>query len=44
MKNFHFELGELPPEAEALREEVRGFLRAELASRTSAQRAPSAAA
>ena len=41
MKNFHFELGELPPEAEALREEVRAFLRTELATRTSAQRAKS---
>ncbi len=30
MRNFHFELGELPPEAEALRREVREFLRVEL--------------
>ena len=32
MRNFHFELGELPPEAEALRQEVREFLRVELPS------------
>ena len=27
MQTFRFELGELPPEAEALRAEVRAFLR-----------------
>ena len=30
MQTFRFELGELPPEAEALRAEVRAFLRQEL--------------
>ncbi len=41
MATFHFELGELPPEAEALRQEVRDFLAVELADRTPAQRARS---
>jgi alkylation response protein AidB-like acyl-CoA dehydrogenase len=41
MATFHFELGELPPEAEALRREVRAFLEVELANRTPAQRARS---
>jgi alkylation response protein AidB-like acyl-CoA dehydrogenase len=41
MRNFHFELGELPPETETLRGEVRAFLRQELAQRSSAQRATS---
>ena len=39
MPTFHFELGELPPAAEALRAEVREFLRAELHEHTPAQRA-----
>ncbi len=38
---FHFDLCELPPAAEALRGEVREFLRAELGDRTPAQRAHS---
>jgi alkylation response protein AidB-like acyl-CoA dehydrogenase len=38
---FHFELTELPPEAEALRAEVRAFLREELSTRTGVDRAPS---
>ena len=33
MQTFRFELGELPPEAEALRAEVRDFLKKELGDR-----------
>ena len=42
MREFHFELAELPPEAEALRREVRGFLRVELPKHTPDQRVTSA--
>src|SRR5262245_30400747 len=41
MAVFHFALTELPPETEALRAEVRDFLRAALAGRTSVRRARS---
>src|SRR5262249_39423773 len=41
MATFHFELLDLPPEAEALRTEVRGFLREALAGQASHQRARS---
>jgi len=38
---FHFELRQLPPEAEAFRDEVRAFLRAEIGDRASVRRARS---
>jgi alkylation response protein AidB-like acyl-CoA dehydrogenase len=41
MATFNFELGELPPEAERLREEVRAFVRTELAQLPADQRARS---
>src|SRR3989441_10561899 len=41
MATFHFELGELPPEAETLRGEVREFLRRELGDTPPVQRAHS---
>lgn len=41
MAIFHFALTELPPEAEALRSEVRAFLETELIGRTSVRRARS---
>ncbi len=41
MSSFHFELRDLPPEAEAFRDEVRAFLRTELGSRASVRRARS---
>src|SRR5690348_17893419 len=41
MSTFRFELGELPPEAQALREEVRAFLREHLGEPTPARRARS---
>jgi alkylation response protein AidB-like acyl-CoA dehydrogenase len=41
MATFHFELHDLPPEAEALRGEVRAFLRQELKDRSPLDRAPS---
>ncbi len=41
MPTFRFDLCELPPVAEALRREVRGFLGAELTARPPAQRARS---
>src|SRR5436309_6871660 len=41
MQTFHFELGELPPEAEALRAQVREFLRRELGDTPLVQRAHS---
>src|SRR5438093_1045383 len=41
MPTFHFELGELPPEAETLRGEVREFLRRELGDTPPVQRAQS---
>src|SRR6267142_891834 len=41
MQAFHFELGELPPEAEALRSEVREFLRRQLGDAPPVQRAHS---
>jgi alkylation response protein AidB-like acyl-CoA dehydrogenase len=41
MATFHFALHELPPEAEALRGEVRAFLREELKARSPLDRAPS---
>ncbi len=41
MATFHFELGELPPEAEALRSEVRAFLRQELGDALPVRRARS---
>jgi alkylation response protein AidB-like acyl-CoA dehydrogenase len=41
MATFNFELGDLPPEAEKLREEVRDFLRVELAQLPADQRARS---
>ena len=41
MPTFRFELGELPPEAEALRAEVREFLRRELGDATPVRRAHS---
>src|SRR3989442_14399995 len=41
MQTFRFELGELPPEAEALRAEVREFLRRELGDATPVRRAHS---
>jgi alkylation response protein AidB-like acyl-CoA dehydrogenase len=41
MVTFNFELGDLPPEAEKLREEVRDFLRVELAQLPADQRARS---
>jgi alkylation response protein AidB-like acyl-CoA dehydrogenase len=41
MRNFHFEPAALPPEAEALREEVRDFLRLELRARSAEERAES---
>ena len=41
MPTFHFELGELPPEAEALRAQVREFLRRELGDAPPVQRAHS---
>jgi alkylation response protein AidB-like acyl-CoA dehydrogenase len=41
MSTFKFELGELPPEAEALRHEVRNFLREHLGEPTPARRARS---
>ena len=44
MQTFRFELGELPPEAEALRAEVREFLRRELGDAAPVRRAHSWAA
>ena len=41
MATFHFELHDLPPEAEALRGEVREFLGQELKDRSPLDRAPS---
>jgi alkylation response protein AidB-like acyl-CoA dehydrogenase len=41
MTTFHFELGQLPPEAETLRGEVREFLRQTVGERTARQRARS---
>jgi len=41
MQTFRFELGELPPEAEALRTEVREFLRQELGDAPPVRRAHS---
>src|SRR2546425_12290481 len=41
MQTFRFELGELPPEAEALRAEVREFLRHELGDAAPVRRAHS---
>src|SRR5206468_7210825 len=41
MQTFRFELGELPPEAEALRAEVREFLRRELGDAAPVRRAHS---
>ena len=41
MGTFHFALHDLPAEAEALRGEVRQFLRQELRDRTALDRAPS---
>jgi len=41
VRTFHFALRELPPEAEALRAEVRGFLRETLGARPSVRRARS---
>jgi alkylation response protein AidB-like acyl-CoA dehydrogenase len=41
MATFHFALHELPPETEALRGEVRAFLRQELKARSPLDRAPS---
>jgi alkylation response protein AidB-like acyl-CoA dehydrogenase len=41
MTAFHFALHDLPPEARALREEVREFLRQELRDRSPLDRAPS---
>ena len=41
MATFHFELGQLPPEAEALREEVRDFLRGTMGDATPRRRARS---
>ncbi|PYO04777.1 MAG: acyl-CoA dehydrogenase, partial [Candidatus Rokuibacteriota bacterium] len=41
MQTFRFELGELPPEAEALRGEVREFLRHELGDAAPVRRAHS---
>jgi alkylation response protein AidB-like acyl-CoA dehydrogenase len=41
MATFHFELHDLPPEAETLRREVRAFLRQELGDRAALDRAPS---
>src|SRR5499427_9520426 len=41
MQTFHFELGELPPAAEALRAEVRDFLRRELGDAPAVLRAHS---
>ena len=41
MATFNFELGHLPPEAEQVREEVRDFLRVELAQLPADQRARS---
>ena len=41
MQTFRFELGELPPEAEALRAEVREFLRQELGDAAPVRRAHS---
>src|SRR6058998_3490909 len=41
MATFRFDLCELPPEARALREEVRDFLRAELCDRAPVRRAHS---
>jgi alkylation response protein AidB-like acyl-CoA dehydrogenase len=41
MATFHFELHDLPPEAERLRGEVRAFLGRELARQTALDRAPS---
>src|SRR6185436_8856473 len=41
MQTFRFELGELPPAAEALRTEVRAFLRAELGDASPVRRAHS---
>jgi hypothetical protein len=38
---FHFDLKDLPPEAEAFRDEVRAFLRAAMGDRTSVHRAHS---
>jgi alkylation response protein AidB-like acyl-CoA dehydrogenase len=41
MARFRFDLGELPPQSEALRREIREFLRQELATRTAEERAHS---
>jgi alkylation response protein AidB-like acyl-CoA dehydrogenase len=41
MSIFHFELLALPPEAEAFRDEVRAFIRAEMGDRPSVRRARS---
>ena len=41
MTTFHFELGQLPPEAETLRAEVRDFLRQTIGERSARQRARS---
>ena len=41
MSVFHFELRDLPPEAEAFRDEVRAFLRETMGSRASVRRARS---
>ena len=41
MSVFHFELRDLPPEAEAFRDEVRAFLREALGTRASVRRARS---
>ena len=41
MAVFHFELRNLPPEAEALRDEVRTFLRQTLGDRPAVRRARS---